>query len=358
MFLPWWLHAEYQGDPAEGNPPYTEEEEQGVTQHHWSAAQVAWRRRTLQNLDNPAIFRTEYPEDPLSGWLRAGRTVFNIPYLLRSYGNLPPDTVDNQPGWRRWVDPDPSEAYWMGVDPAEGVEGGDFSAIQIFNRQGEQCAEWADYAPLHQLAGIIRQTPYPLAKIIVERNNHGHALLEHLQGLPLQVDKDKRFGLVASRQSKAQWIARATHGFWQNFFTLHSYRLFQQLTQYVYTATGQASGPDHGGDRILAHDDLISAFLLAVWELVDPHDRTQQAMDLHETIVQRKPSRVALPKRGDPYPWADASPFQGQMTGTPLQSPSLCSGCYRPLTGQGYRTVEWDTLWQGSVCPQCGQANS
>lgn len=355
VFLPWWLHAEYQGDPAEGGLPYSEEEAQGITQHQWTPEQIAWRRRTMQNLDNPAIFRTEYPEDPLSGWLRTGRTVFHVPYILRAYGNLPPSTPDNQPGWREYVKPEPGETYWMGVDPAEGVQGGDFSALQVFNRHGEQCAEWADYLPIHQLAALIRQSPYPLSKLVVERNNHGHALIEHLQGLPMQVDKDKRFGLVASRQSKAQWIARATHGFWQNFFTLHSYRLFQQLTQYVYNDADQAGGPDHGGDRILAHDDLISAFLLAVWELVDPRDHTQQPMDLHETTLLRKPSPVKRAQRGDVYPWAEDKPLMGQFQ-TPLQLPTYCPGCYRPLSGKGYHTVSYDTLMDGSACPSCGQA--
>lgn len=360
VFVPWWIHGEYRGKAEGGQAPYTEEEAGGITQHGWTPEHIAWRRQMLRNMVNPLDFKTEYPEDPLSGWLRSGRTVFHMPYVLDSYGGLPPTEPDNQPGWREYVPPDPEQKYWIGVDPAEGVPGGDFSAIQIFDQHGEQVAEWADYVPIHQLAEMVKTIRYPAARVIIERNNHGHALLSYLQGagLPLKQDKDKRFGLVSSHQAKAGWIARGTHGFWQHAFRLHSYRLFQQLTQYVYSDNDIAGGPDHGGDRVLAHDDLISAFLLAIFDLINPRDPSQRPFELQE-ISMRPPTRRKKPKTwtqtGEPYPDPDVPAWLGMAQGLSLP-PSRCRVCGRGSdAGPLPATVALADLYSSDACPGCGR---
>jgi hypothetical protein len=342
-----------------------------MAQHGWDAAQIAWRRQQMRRLPNPMAFRTEYPEDPLSGWLKEGRTVFHLPYVLDAFGGMPPAQADAAPGWREFVPPKADETYWIGVDPAEGVAGGDFSAIEVFDATGEQCAEWVGYVPIHQLAELIKTLRYPPARIVVERNNHGHALLEHLvtSGLPLFYDRDRRPGLLSTRQAKAQWISRATHGFWQHRFRLHSYRLYQQLTQYVYDAEGHAGGPAHGGDRVLAHDDLVSAFLLAVWELVDPHDRTPKPVELREVPIRRKQApRPALAPAGSAYPGLPGASQAAGSSGAfyPLEivpflaAERRCGLCGQPLplgSGRLTQILPWTTLWQESRCPACGQAH-
>lgn len=363
MFLPWWLHQEYQTDPARGEPPDTPEEAQGRTQFGWTAAQVAWRREQQQKLDNPFLFKTEYPEDPLSGWLKAGRTVFHIPFVLDAFGGLPPTTVDRTEGWREYVPPDPDQTYWIGVDPAEGVPGGDYSTVQIFSGEGEQVAEWAGYLPVTQLAQLLRTLRYPPAKIMIERNNHGHALIESLRGshLPLRLDKDRRPGLVANRQSKAAWIARATHGFWQHGFRLHSYRLYQQLTQYLYDDEDHASGPNHGGDNVLAHDDLVSAFLLVSWELVDPRDRSRQTpISLQQWSIPAPTPKPASVTHGWRPPGEAYAPETGLYLppGSDFRLPSpRCTVCHQTTTGA--HPPLRASLWQIATlqqCPGCGRS--
>lgn len=90
------------------------------------------------------------------------------------------------PGVRIYADPIPGHRYVMGVDPAEGVPGGDDSALCLIDDDtGRQVA-----------AANVRVEPRAFARlcfdlaerfndadIMVERNNHGHAVIGFLEDL-------------------------------------------------------------------------------------------------------------------------------------------------------------------------------
>ena len=361
LFFPWWETDEYVEDPAGGDEPYSSEEWNGIQQHGWTKEQIAWRRKRRGQFADPRLFDQEYPNDPLSAWVSRGRTVFPMEHVIAAYGGSPPVTVDNLSGWRQYQPPDPQQLYVVGVDPAEGVRGGDFSAIQVFSETGEQVAERLDYIPLHQLAEWLLTLPYH-GLTIIERNNHGHALIELLsgRGLQLAVDKDQRFGLLANRQSKARWISRAMHGFHQQGFLLHSYRLYQQLVQYIYDDQGRAGGPEKGGEKVLAHDDAVSAFLLVAQALVDERAGGKESpFTVHVTSPRKRQNASA---RGDSplFPTTYQPDPQGIYLppGSDFRlPPAACAVCFQPLV-QGRSVVQhsFAQLLTQNVCPQCGQS--
>lgn len=361
LFFPWWETDEYVEDPAGGDEPYSAEEWNGIQQHGWTKEQIAWRRKRRSQFADPRLFDQEYPNDPLSAWISRGRTVFPMEHVVAAYGGSPPVTVDNHSGWRQYVPPEPEQTYVVGVDPAEGVRGGDFSAVQIFSETGEQVAERLDYLPLHQLAEWLMNLPYP-GLVIIERNNHGHALIELLsgRGLHLAVDRDQRFGLLANRQSKARWISRAMHGFHQRGFTLHSYRLYQQLVQYIYNEQGSAGGPEKGGEKVLAHDDAVSAFLLVAQALVDERAGGKESPFTVHVTSPRKRSHPITPEESPLFP-TDYHPNPEGIYLPPGSSfrlpPPACPVCFQPLI-QGRATVHhsFQQLLTQNLCPQCGQS--
>jgi hypothetical protein len=273
VFIPWWIDPANELDPqtidrriAEhplGDPPYSDEELRGMQAHGWTPAQIAWRRVMKKN--HRSAFITEFPEDPMSGWLTKGRLVFDLENLKAAFPQNADVSAVQPRGWMRFKEPVPGETYLVAVDPAEGVAGGDFTGIHVFSAAGEQVAEYADQIRPHQTNALLRQLDYPIATITIERNNHGHTLIELLRdsGLPLTYDVDDKPGLLTTTASKATRIAQLDRGLAEHALVLHSPRLYNQLLQFKYDERNRAGGPESGGDNVLQHDDLVSALLLA-----------------------------------------------------------------------------------------------
>lgn len=201
--------------------------------------------------------KQEFPSTPQEAFLTSGRRVFDPISTMRAEGGcIPPLIVydmDPVTGKRNkvqalragateelqrtllnhllvWELPDPDEDYAIGADVAEGLEHGDRSSFDIVKKStGEQVAKWYGYLDAELYAqllahagrfycGVIgegehaRQLP---AYIGVERNNHGHAVLQELRKIyPTQrlyseqyLDRDNdeetvKLGWLTTRQSK------------------------------------------------------------------------------------------------------------------------------------------------------------
>lgn len=84
------------------------------------------------------------------------------------------------PGLSVYREPEYTQEYVMGVDPAEGNPHSDDSVISIVNlRTLEQCAVLAGKVEPEVLTGygISLSNWYNNSKILVERNNHGHVVI-------------------------------------------------------------------------------------------------------------------------------------------------------------------------------------
>jgi len=91
------------------------------------------------------------------------------------------------PGLRVYRVPEAGKKYVLGADPAEGVPGGDDSSCDVLDKDtGEQVATLrGKYEPKAVFPGFLFQIAqyFNDADIMVERNNHGHAVLGALDGL-------------------------------------------------------------------------------------------------------------------------------------------------------------------------------
>ena len=110
-----------------------------------------------------------------------------------------PEDAPAIPGLQVYFDPEPGCMYVIGADPAEGNPTSDDSALCVLDADsGIQAAELAGKFEPSVFANYALQLArwYNQAGILVERNNHGHAVLlwlrEHGQGLqPLHGPDDK-----------------------------------------------------------------------------------------------------------------------------------------------------------------------
>lgn len=167
------------------------------------------------------------------------------------------------PGLEVFVPPSPRGKYVIGADPAEGNPNSDDSALAVLDiATGEEVASLAGkYDPSIFAAHIAAiATYYNSARVLVERNNHGHAVIlwlrDHTQTQLLTGD-DGREGWHTSSKSKAIMWATCADAFRDRQTILHSFLTFVQLAS-IEGSTGRAPDGEHD-DRAIAHALALQA---------------------------------------------------------------------------------------------------
>lgn len=162
--------------------------------------------------------------------------------------------------------------YVIGADVGEGKEDGDYSAAVVLDAEkGLQCAELMVKWSVHRFAEALDRLgrTYNNAFIAVERNNHGHAILESLHHLlryphiyrhedSRHTEAQAQVGWPTNAQTKPQAIGVLDRMLREAPGVSCSKRLLEQCRGYSYD--------DRGGTSALpgAHDDLVMAMAIAL----------------------------------------------------------------------------------------------
>jgi hypothetical protein len=165
------------------------------------------------------------------------------------------------PGLVVYAPPVPGRRYVVGADPAEGNPTSDPSALEVVDvDSGEEVAslagrfEPATFAAHVDTVGLW----YNGAAVLVERNNHGHAVLLWLSensGLLRLCGDDQRPGWNTTTKSKALLYDRAGAALRDGEAIIHSLETFSQLASIEGTTQRAPAGQ---------HDDRAVAFVLAL----------------------------------------------------------------------------------------------
>jgi hypothetical protein len=206
-------------------------------------------------------------------------------WLRQCFVETPPISVSGIaeapaiPGLVVYALPEPSHQYVIGVDPAEGNPTSDDSALIVMDAiTGAEVASLAGKLQPAVLADHVNTVGkwYNHARVMVERNNHGHAVLLALRNygqLSLLSGHDGKDGWLSSQLGKVMLYDRCTDAFRNGEVTLHSFATFTQLTS-IDGSTLQAPK----GQR----DDRADAFALAcagrpaamgTWKIEELSDR-------------------------------------------------------------------------------------
>jgi hypothetical protein len=197
------------------------------------------------------------------------------------------------PGLNVFHLPQPGRRYVAGADPAEGSPLSDESALCVLDDQtGEECASLAGrYEPsvlAAHLAAVCRW--YNGAPAMVERNNHGHAvllwLIDNARWLRLLPGHDGKPGWMSSTKGKALLYDGAADAFREGDCLVHDPETYHQLAS-IEGATLRAPQGQN--------DDRATAFALALAGRLVPRPRT-----FRPRAAGSRPSGVA-PQPGGPY---------------------------------------------------------
>lgn len=200
IFFPWFADRTNVANPAtyeemEVLDTITDEENDLVKKHRLSVGQIAWRRQKILSLGK--LFKQEYPEDPDTCFLTSGTPFFDLDVVLTWLDALEKTAVEplkargfwresNIPGGKivQAEPPEVGEEYVAGCDTSEGLPRSDPNGCAILRKR--DCAQvawvYGRFRPevLAKHAFDLCHT-YNEAFLGVERENHGHSVINTLQ---------------------------------------------------------------------------------------------------------------------------------------------------------------------------------
>lgn len=183
-FFNWYDEAEYQLalDPGETVEPRGEREialsKRGVTPQ-----QLKWYRQKVAD-KGQSLTDQEYPSDPETCFLVSGRGFFDQTVTARLLdGAREPIERRSRDRIAIWKRPVAGRKYLIAADTSEGGGGDSSGAVVRDFETNELCAVLLGQFTPWQLAEALAElgTEYNEALVAVERNNHGHSVLQALE---------------------------------------------------------------------------------------------------------------------------------------------------------------------------------
>jgi hypothetical protein len=261
-FLPWWLESAYVGVPVERAAMRAEElalvEREGL-----SEAQIGFRRGLEAGFG--VLRGQEFAEDAETSFRATGASCFDLEAVEQRLRMVEPPVETRYGGSLQvWLRPVAGRRYVVAVDAAGGGLEGDFAAVQVVEMvTGLQCAELQQRLRPSELARVSVELAreYNQALLVVERNNHGSAVLAYVA----TVERYERVyaqggetGWLTSAASKPEMIAQLGAVVERASERLQSRRLLAECRTFVAGEGGRMAAARG------AHDDLVMAMAMAV----------------------------------------------------------------------------------------------
>jgi hypothetical protein len=258
-FFPWFLEPAYVSAAVPASE-YSDEERLLAERHNLTPQQIGFRRSLEAGFHR--LRAQEYAEDAVSCFLASGDCCFDVNAITQRLDTAPGPVERRRDSGLVWLPSQPGRQYIVGVDTAGGGSRGDYSAIQVIEREsGLQCAELQHRMSPQQLAAaaVAYAREYNDALVAVERNNHGSGVLAHLESAEYAnlYAMGGQPGWLTSLATKPVMIARLGALVTESPQIFYSSRLLHELRTYINLpngGTGAASG---------AHDDCVMAMAVA-----------------------------------------------------------------------------------------------
>jgi hypothetical protein len=261
-FFPWWLETEYVSAEV---TDLREDELELMVKHDLTYAQIGFRRGLEASYRG--LCAQEFAEDAEQCFLTSGDCCFDMDALEARLKTVEDAASTRQAGRVQiFFPPQSGKEYIVAADPAGGGSDGDYAAVQVIElATGVQCAELQQrLRPLEltrAATSLAREysTPGHEALLVVERNNHGHGVLAHLQkGEKYDAVYDSKGvpGWLTTGSSKPVIISDLNALLVEQPALFRSKRLLEECRTFV-THPGSRTGAANG-----AHDDCVMAFAI------------------------------------------------------------------------------------------------
>ena len=275
----WFEHKEYREPLLPGEHlSYDQEEEELVRKHKLTPQQIKWRRVKKSRLGK--LFIQEYPElEDDDSFIKSGSPVFDVE-ILKARDN---ELLEQNPT-EIWLGGDlfiyriaeAGARYVVGCDTSEGDINSDFSAAMVL-RSFPLPVEMVALLHGRWTPDIFSEKAYRIglaynkASIVVERNNHGHAVLLNLnngivrQGVvkyppypQIFIGPDKKLGWLTSSISKPQMLQELDRAIRNGQLVLNSKAFISEARRFAFQK-GDKMGATAGN-----YDDIVMASALAL----------------------------------------------------------------------------------------------
>lgn len=259
--------------PREENE-LTDAERELIARHGLTCGQAFWYLRKKAQLGD--MICQEYPFNDAEAFLISTRNVFDVEALRRlmdSLADVHPLKIEDGGRLKIWQMPVAKRLYSAGADCSEGIEGGDYSCCVVLDSDScTQVAELHGRFPAHVFAKKCFDlcSMYNDAVLAVERNNHGHAVLNVLANQLLYPalyehrDYDAKGFLKAkpgwetNSKSKPIMIDELSKAICEGSVGIMSEELVKECMSYVYNDRG-GMGAEPG-----CYDDRVMALAIAI----------------------------------------------------------------------------------------------
>jgi hypothetical protein len=260
-FLPWWMEPAYVGSPVAVEE--MDAEELGLVERHGlSVEQIGFRRGLGRSYG--VLRGQEFAEDAETCFRATGECCFEIAAIERRMMSVSEALEQRRGGALQvWLQPAPGREYVVAVDSAGGGEDGDFAAVQVIEvSTGLQCAELQEKLRPAGLARVAAELAreYWGALMVVERNNHGSAVLAYLETRERYERVYRQSGAagwLTHAGSKPEMVARLGVLLAESPERFMSRRLLGECRTFVSGENGRAAAANG------AHDDLVMAMAMA-----------------------------------------------------------------------------------------------
>ena len=258
-FFPWWLEDAYVAAPV---TDFTDEELELVQRHNLRPEQIGFRR-TLE-ASYRGLRSQEFAEDAERCFRATGECCFEIEAIEKRLEEVQEPCEERRGGALQiWFKPVTGKKYLVAVDSAGGGADGDYAAIQVIQlSNGLQCAELQQRLRPVRLAEVAAKIArdYNDAMIVVERNNHGIAVLaclETSEDYKHPYEENGVAGWLTTAASKPRAISMLGVLLGDEPLLFRSKRLLAECRTFVTRDNG-SMGAVNG-----AHDDCVMAMAIA-----------------------------------------------------------------------------------------------
>lgn len=275
-FFAWWLEPGHRIslEPGETIEPRSEREK-ALAEKGLSPEQLKFYRAKVVEKGQPQTDQ-EYPSDPDTCFLLSGRGFFDreiVAALLRAADDKPIAHHDvkrtGAVGWIRiWERPEAERTYVVVADAAEGT-GGDNAAGHVyeFGTGRHMATLWGQFKP-HELAGeLVRMSKaFGFAWIAVERNNHGHAVIEALEhtfkfAARIWRDRDEKYGWLTHEVTRQPALDALEQAVRRGIWTTRDKHTLSEVRTFIIDKKGKPQASPG------ANDDLVLAAAIG-WDVL------------------------------------------------------------------------------------------
>ena len=263
-FFPWWFEPSYVGAAATG---LSSDECELLAREALSLEQIGFRRDLLRRFGS--MRAQEFAEDPVTCFRVSGSCFFESSALeARLLCMKPAWEFRRNSGLQIWLPPVRGRSYILAADPAGGGSAGDFAAVQVIDRAtGIQCAELQARVAPRELARVAAELAreYNSGLLVVERNNHGAAVLAHLEKemagnakpVTLYEGADRMPGWLTDAASRPRMLGKLAALLADQPELFGSERLLAECRSFRTDEHGRAAA------ALGAHDDLVMSMAIA-----------------------------------------------------------------------------------------------